>query len=127
MKTQSKERAEIESLCMRLEEMPPLPFPLHGRMIQAPPSQGVYLILDSDEKVLHVGRTVRGQNGLLQRLRNHLSGKSTFVRIYLNGEVVRLRSGFKFKCIEVEDDRQRALLEHHATAWYCPAHLGLGR
>jgi hypothetical protein len=31
-----------------------------------------------------------------------------------------------FQCMEIPDDRERALLEYYATAWHCPGHLGLG-
>jgi excinuclease UvrABC nuclease subunit len=90
-------------------------------------SQGVYLIRDENGVVLHVGRTVSGQKGLAQRLENHRSGKSSFVKIHLKGERDLLKNNFTFQYIEVEDDRERALLENHAIAWYCPVHLGLGR
>lgn len=127
MSNQNTERARVESLLGNLDQQPRLAFPLPRRQIAAPSAQGVYLIRAADGAVLHVGRTVSGEKGLAQRLRNHLSGKSSFVRSYLNGNAGLLRSGFTFQYIEVENDRERALLEHHAVAWYCPAHLGLGR
>lgn len=127
MSKQNIERASVESLLGKLNKQPRLTFPLPRGQIAAPSAQGVYLIRAADGAVLHVGRTVSGQKGLAQRLRNHLSGKSSFVRSYLNGNAGLLRSGFTFQYIEVENDRERALLEHHAVAWYCPAHLGLGR
>lgn len=127
MSTKSNERTRIEKLRIELDRHPLEPFPLHGPTINAPPTQGVYLILAPDNTVLHVGRTVSGKNGLLQRLRNHLRGQSSFVRNHLSGKCELLRGGYKFKFIVVEDDRDRALLEYHAIAWYCPMHLGLGR
>ena len=127
MSKQNIERTRVESLLGKLDKQPRLAFPFPRKQIAAPLAQGVYLILDADGVVLHVGRTVSGQKGLAQRLRNHLSGKSSFVRNHLNGNAGLLRSGFTFQCIEVENDRERALLEHHAIAWYCPVHLGLGR
>lgn len=127
MSKQDTERARVETLLSNLDKQPRLAFPLPRDKIAAPSTQGVYLIRDHNGAVLHVGRTVTGQKGLAQRLGNHLGGKSSFVRSYLNGNVGLLRSGFTFQYIEVESDRERALLEHHAIAWYCPAHLGLGR
>lgn len=127
MSKQNTERARVELLLGNLDKQPRLAFPLPRKKIAAPSAQGVYLIRATDGTVLHVGRTVSGPKGLAQRLGNHLSGKSSFVRIYLNGNAGLLRSGFTFQYIEVENDRERALLEHHAIAWYCPAHLGVGR
>ena len=121
------ERMKIEALLSQLDEQPRRNFPRPRRQIDAPPRQGVYLIRAVDGAVLHVGRTVSGQRGLAQRLRNHLSGKSSFVRGFLGGDAKLLRCKFQFQYIEIESDRERALLEHRAIAWYCPAHLGLGR
>ena len=52
---------------------------------------------------------------------------SSFTRVYLKGKRSVLRHGFKFQYLELADDEMRALLEHFATAWHCPAHLGLGK
>jgi hypothetical protein len=38
-----------------------------------------------------------------------------------------LREGYKFRCLVVQSQRQRALLEALAIGRLCPAHLGLGR
>jgi hypothetical protein len=127
MPDQSEERARIMALFESLDAQPRIAFPQSRKSIDAPSTQGVYVIRAADGTVLHVGRTVSGQKGLAQRLRNHVSGKSSFVRTYLHGNSDALRSSFSFQYIEVENDRDRALLEHHATAWHCPAHLGLGR
>jgi hypothetical protein len=103
-----------------------LPFPKHRQRLDAPDVHGVYVIRDPMRRVTHVGRTYRGQAGLFQRLRNHLSAQSSFVLVYLKGDATKLRDGFTFQYLEVPNDRERALLEHFATAWHCPAHLGVG-
>lgn len=124
---QIKERVRIKALFDALEARPLVHFPQSRKPIVAPSVHGVYVVRDPDGIVVHVGRTVRGKAGLAQRLRNHVNAKSSFVRAYLGGSAERLRNGFTFQFIEVPDDRERTLLEHFATAWYCPVHLGLGR
>ncbi len=127
MSEQFEVRARINTLFQSLEAMPHIKFSAPGTRIKEPQTQGVYAIRAGDGTVLHVGRTVSGENGLAQRLQNHLSGKSSFVRAYLKGDTKHLRDTFTFQCIEVENDRERALLEFFAIAWHCPLHVGLGR
>lgn len=88
--------------------------------------QGVYIIYDPKGEVVHVGRSVRGRNGLYQRLRNHLRGNSSFTKQFLNGDGSKLRSGYKYKYKVIPNPRTRALLEALATGRLCPKHLGLG-
>lgn len=120
------ERRTIEKLFRRLEQQKRHRFPRPGERLDAPVDHGVYVIRDSAKRVVHVGRTLRGRRGLSQRLHNHLRGQSSFVRIYLGGKSKELGTGYTFQYLKVQDDRQRALLEYHATARYCPKHLGLG-
>lgn len=127
MLEQSEERALVNALFESLDAQPRVLFPQKGKRISAPLAHGVYVICAPDGTVVHVGRTVTGQKGLSQRLGNHVNGKSSFARGYLKGKTEELRSSFTFQYIEVFDDRERALLEHFATAWHCPARLGLGR
>jgi len=101
-------------------------FPQAREPLQAPTDQGVYIIYNPKGEVVHVGRSVRGQNGLYQRLRNHLRGSSSFTRKYLNGDGNKLRLGYKYKYRVIPDPRKRALLEALATGRLCPKHLGLG-
>jgi hypothetical protein len=101
-------------------------FPEARGSIEAPDAQGVYVIYSPRGKVLHVGRTPRGKKGLRQRLNNHLHAGSSFTLKYLDGHGARLRNGYKFRCVIVENPRLRALLESYATGQLCPAHLGLG-
>jgi hypothetical protein len=49
------------------------------------------------------------------------------VRKKFNGDGSRLRGRYKFRCIVVRSDRQRALLEAYAIGFLCPAHMGTGR
>ena len=102
-----------------------VPFPQPRQRLEAPCARGVYLIRDPGGRVVHVGRTPRAKNGLRQRLKDHLAGRSSFVHDHLAQDGSRLRSGYMFQYLEVEDARKRALLEAFATAWLCPDHLGL--
>jgi hypothetical protein len=54
-------------------------FPPKRERLEAPTDYGVYLIFDPKGRVAHVGRSVRGRNGLRQRLNNHLQGRSFFI------------------------------------------------
>ena len=87
------------------------PFSARGA-VRAPKARGVYVIYDSRGKPLHVGRTPRARGGLAQRLTNHLRGRSSFVRQYLQGNSSVLRSrGYGFRYLAVRAPRTRALLE----------------
>src|SRR5437899_658364 len=119
-------RITIEKWFRKLEKQPEQKFPKPREHLEAPTAQGVYVIRSPRGKVLHVGRSHRGRYGLWQRLHNHLQGYSSFVFEYLGDRPRRLRNGYTFQCLEVRNPRLRALLEHFATAWHCPAHLGTG-
>lgn len=120
------ERQKIRNLLSRLNRQPLRSFPPERQRLNAPKAHGVYVIRNRNKRVVHVGRTLRGKNGLAQRLRNHLQAQSSFVIAHLNGDGNKLRNGFTYQYLEVKNDRARALLEHCATAWHCPLHLGLG-
>lgn len=120
------ERARIQKLLTKLDLEPRHAFPRSGRPLEAPTAQGVYVLRQRSGRVWHVGRTVRGHNGLRQRLTDHLRGTSSFAHRCLGRNGGRLRRGFTFQYLEVADPRQRALLEYAATVWHCPKHLGLG-
>ena len=102
-------------------------FPPYRQPIEAPTEHGVYIIYNSQDEVVHVGRSVRGKNGLYQRLKNHLQGSSSFTVNYLDEDGSKLRDGYKFKYLVIHDDRKRALVEALATGTLCPLHLGLGK
>lgn len=101
-------------------------FPKLRGKLNAPVKLGVYVIHDPKGHVVHVGRTPIAKGGIAQRLRNHMSGVSSFSRNFLNGDGSKLREKYTFKCVEVENPRIRALLEAYAVGRLCPKHLGLG-
>ena len=116
---------QIEALCQRLEKQPRVAFPETRAKLLAPKTHGVYVIRNKKGRVVHVGRIVRGKWGLHQRLNNHLEANSSFVIVHLSSGGKALREGYTFQYLEVPNERKRALLEHFATAWHCPADLGL--
>jgi hypothetical protein len=84
-------------------------------------------IIRKEETVLHVGRTLRGRDGIHQRLKNHLHGSSSFTNEYLKGNGAILREdACTYQYLELEDPRKRALLEALAVGTLCPKHIGLG-
>lgn len=122
----NNECEEIEALFEELTEQPRRSFPQNRQPIDAPSKPGVYIIRKG-EIVLHVGRTLRGRNGLRQRLKNHLHGSSSFTNKYLKGKGSVLREdGYTYQYLVLEDPRKRALLEAYAVGTLCPEHIGLG-
>lgn len=125
-----KESDIIKRLFHKLKRGRIYKFPKSGYMKsltpEIPETHGVYIIYSPREKVLHVGRTLRGKRGLSQRLNNHLTGHSSFVAYYLDWNGAKLRRGYKFQFIAIEDHRHRALLEAFAIGALCPAYIGLG-
>jgi hypothetical protein len=122
------ESDKISGLFLELCKQETYQFPDPHGHLNATTNQGVYIIKDSSENVLHVGRTLRAQGGIRQRLHDHLYGRSSFVYHYtpLRRNGAKLRNGYKYQYITVTNDRRRALLEAYATAHLCPAHIGLG-
>ena len=120
------ESDEVARLVKELLEKPIVAFPPQRHQLEASERPGVYIIRDCGGNILHVGRTVSGQGGLRQRLKNHLYRKSSFTRAYFADGENRIRDGYTYQSMEVRDDRMRALLEHSAIGLLCPAHLGLG-
>lgn len=101
-------------------------FPKPDERLEAPIEQGVYVIYDAKQVVVHVGKTSKAKGGLKQRLGNHMQGKSSFARKYLKGEGRKLRGKYTFKYILVSDPRLRTLFEAYVTSHLCPKHLGVG-
>lgn len=94
----NREQRRIRQLFKTLKKGRRQSFPEHGKGVDAPNEQGVYVIYaPRSGMVVHVGRTYRGKAGLRQRLNNHLHGSSSFVQEYLNGHGKRLRSGYSFR------------------------------
>lgn len=100
-------------------------FPTKGK-IKVTDNHGVYIIYNSDNVVLHVGNTPSGRKGLNQRLYNHISSTGVFYKKYLQPYEIKMRGTHKFRYLEVEDPRHRALLESFAIGSLCPVHLGTG-
>ena len=122
----TSERQLIQGLFKKLCGEPKHSFPQPRESLNAPKKPGAYIIR-KDRIVLHVGRTVRGKEGLRQRLNNHLHGSSSFTEKYLKGKGSRLRKkGYTYQCLTEKDDRRRALLEAYAVGTLCPKHVGLG-
>ena len=120
------EQKTVRAVFTELKGSPLQTFPdLRGKL-NAPDRQGVYVIYAPRGKVAHVGRTPKAKGGIAQRLRDHMSGASSFTNQYLNGEGSKLRGKYKFRYIVVNNRRHRALLEAYATGKLCPAHIGLG-
>jgi hypothetical protein len=109
-------------LCKQLKHS----FPKPRRSLDATSKHGVYIIR-KDKTVLHVGRTLRREDGLDGRFNDHLHGSSSFTDKYLKGKGSILReNGYTYQYLEVEDPRKRALLEAYAIGILCPEHIGLG-
>jgi hypothetical protein len=86
-------------------------------------------------KVLHVGGTPRAKRGIFQRLSNHLHGQSSFTNNSqflkqhggptLKDRYTYVREHCTYRCLAIENDRLRALLEAYAIGHLCPDHIGL--
>jgi hypothetical protein len=120
------ERKIVQAHVARLRRAPRLLFPINGGQLDCPHCQGVYLIIDPAGRVAHVGRTTRAKNGLVQRLKAHLAGRSSFVIKFLDKQPNKLRLGYSYSFIPVPDPRLRALVEAYATGMFCPLHIGTG-
>ncbi len=125
----SNERGRVERLLTELQKTSYRPFPEPRKRLEAPTQRGVYIIYSPEGKVVHVGGTPYARRGLRQRLRNHLAGKSSFVKKFpkLKRKGSKLRRGYGFRCLVVADPRLRALLECLAIGRLCPEHIGQGR
>ena len=120
------EPKSIKAKFGQLVRSPMIRFPESGEKLDLPDLHGVYVIYSPKGRVAHVGRTVRGKRGLRQRINNHLHGASSFVIRALGGRGAKLRDGYKYRYISIEDSRLRALLEAYAVGQLCPDHLGDG-
>lgn len=98
-------------------------FPIAGKVVVSK-DQGVYIIFNSESCAAHVGNTVRGKEGLNQRLNNHLKNQSTFAQKFISPNNYSLRSEFRYQYIVVPSARDRALLQALAIGLLCPLHLG---
>ena len=120
------ELLHIQNLFKKLCKQPIYEFPKPREALHASDKQGVYVIMNSKNRVVHVGRTPRAKHGIYQRIKNHLYGNSSFTYYYLSGKGSKLRYGYRYRYLEIKDPRKRALLESYAIAHLCPLHIGLG-
>lgn len=120
------EPLKINELYETLKQAKLMPFPKRPKDIQTSNQHGVYVIYRNNGTPVHVGRTIRGKYGLRQRLVNHMQRKSSFTRNQLQSDQ-SIREGYSYRCIEVESDRERCLLESLACGKLCPEYVGLGR
>ncbi len=115
---------KIKKLFDKLIQQPINYFPLPRTKWDMTNQHGVYVIYSPENKVLHVGKSSRGENGLRQRLYNHLHGASSFSQQYLSIRMVNLRERYYFKFILVSDAKDRAYLENLTSGMLCPEHIG---
>ncbi len=121
-----KESQEVKMLFDELRAQPKRSFPQPRQPLDASSKPGVYIVRKG-QTVLHVGRTLRGRDGIRQRLKNHLHGSSSFTYEYLKGNGATLRkNGYTYQYLTLENPRKRALLEAYAVGTLCPNHIGLG-
>ncbi|MBS1551966.1 MAG: hypothetical protein JST15_07860 [Bacteroidetes bacterium] len=120
----TKEPEKIQRLLNELQKSDFHNFPQKRKILNVSSKQGVYIIYNFNKEVLHIGRTYRGSQGLKQRLKNHLYRSSSFMQNYSEVTPEILRSTCKFKCIEVENFRERAYLESLAVGSLCPKYIG---
>ena len=116
----------VNDLFTKLMCSPCQTFPALGKKLTAPDRQGVYVIYSPRGKVLHVGRTSKAKKGISQRLCGHMSGSSSFTKVYLKKKGSKLRGKYKFRYIAVKNKWHRAYLEAYAIGTLCPAHIGTG-
>jgi hypothetical protein len=121
------ELAELEELHRTLCSQQIFYFPKQGKRSEASERKGIYVIMSPKEKVVYVGGTPRAKDGIRQRLRDHLYGRSSFTRNWLCGKGSKLRKGYKYKFLKVPSARRRVLLECYAIAHLCPSYVGLGK
>jgi hypothetical protein len=101
----TQEPKKIHQLLQKLINSESHSFPPKYQPLKAPTKHGVYIIYNSQYEVVHVGRSVKGKNGLHQRLTDHLHANSSFTINYpeLEGDGSKLRNGYKFKYLIIPD------------------------
>jgi hypothetical protein len=130
--------SELSRVKVKFAELPHSPrhsFPLSRARFTETDKRGVYVIYSPRGKVLHVGGTPRGQRGIFQRLSNHLHGQSSFTHKSqflkkhggrnLKDRYTYVREQCSYRCLAIENERLRVLLEAYAIGHLCPDHIGL--
>lgn len=119
------EPEEIMNLHKALIQSDQYTFPTKGK-VKVSEKHGVYIVYSPADKVLYVGNTPSGEKGLDQRLYNHVTGASSFSKQYLEPQNISLRSGYKYRIIELSSPRKREPLEALTAGLLCPVHIGTG-
>jgi hypothetical protein len=131
----SSELRRVKAKFAELIHSPLHSFPRSRARFTETDKRGVYVIYSPRGKVLHVGGTPRGQRGIFQRLSNHLHGQSSFTNKShflkkhggrtLKDRYTYVREHCTYRCLAVENERLRVLLEAYAIGHLCPDHIGL--
>lgn len=111
------EPAIIRTLFEKLQAATLQRFPAEGQKFSAPTQPGIYVLYGSRGKVRYVGQA-RGSQGLRARLMAHLNHHWHTAKY---GS--KFRTHGSFRCLVVQNERQRALLEAYATGCLCPAYM----
>lgn len=127
METINPELKIVQNLFDKLLKEKIYPFPMDRQCLTATQEKGVYIILDKEMQVLHIGRTPQAKGGIKQRLFDHLYSRSSFVEHYFNGDGHQLRDQeCAYRYLVVNNSRHRALLEAYTIGFLCPKHIGVG-
>jgi hypothetical protein len=131
----NSELQRVKAKFAELVRSPLHSFPASRRQLKETDKRGVYVIYSPRGKVLHVGGTPRGKRGICQRLGDHLHGQSSFTKkskylwrlggCTLKDRYTYVREHCSYRCLVVEDERLRVLLEAFAIGHLCPDHVGL--
>jgi hypothetical protein len=119
------EPKKIQALCDELLLSQLFSFPQYGKL-DITCEKGVYVIYDPQFEPLHVGNTPRGKNGICQRLNDHIGGSSSFAKNYLKPHNLSLKYGFMYRLLEIQNARERALVEALTSGRICPKYIGTG-
>lgn len=75
---------------------------------------------------MHIGKTNGAKSGLNQRLLNHVRNQSSFSKLYMQINSISLRGWGEFQTIELNNARERSLLEALTAGLLCLRHIGTG-
>jgi hypothetical protein len=114
------EAQEIRELFDKLVGETERTFPALGQKLDAPELPGVYVIYSPEGIVDHVGEST----SIAGRLRGHMGNASSYVNQYLKHMGSQLRGAYKFRCLPIDNSRQRMLLQALAIGLLCPQHIG---
>ena len=101
-------------------------FPMKGVKLDITCKQGVYIIYNHKNIVMHVGKTNSAKGGLNQRMNDHLGKNSSFTKNYLKPNKVDVRKGYYFRYLEIANSRERTFVEAITSGFLCPAYIGTG-